>query len=291
MKQSTLLNAPAVLQELPSHQNESKWKPEWRKQPPYPTVNRNPWIAQVVCICSQVRKTTAQEGANKHELLTNPGSTNCILFQNSLCCPAQPRLASLQLARERMRKKTSPFSPFHASMNSVHKQTPRRQIHNHLWGVRVSCTLSSTLGKQTGRECFTISTALFQKHFLYGQGNFPLEDANQNSNIDQSGDEGRNMTVPLRWWKLLPIHCHPPPLIVTDLSTFLKGQLKFLNSAVTDKKSKVLPKNSSEANYFSFCCRLRAIYWGFACSCLKLDLICLSSKCCKCKAISFTGFN
>lgn len=105
MKQSTLLNAPAVLQELPSHQNESKSKPEWRKQPPYPTVNRNPQIAQVVCICSQVRKTTAQEGANKHELLTNPGSTNCILFQNSLCCPAQPRLASLQLARERMRKK------------------------------------------------------------------------------------------------------------------------------------------------------------------------------------------
>lgn len=88
-----------------------------------------------------------------------------------------------------------------------------------------------------------------------------------------------------------PIHCHPPSFTATDLFTFLKGQLKFLNSAVTDKESKVLLKNSSEANYFSFCCRLWAIYWGFACSCLKLDLICLSSKCCKCKAISFTGFN
>lgn len=116
MKQSTLLNAPAALQELPSHQNESKWKPEWRKQPPYPMDSTGS-----ACVCSQVRK----EGANKHELLTNPGSTNCILFQNSLCCPAQPRLASLQLALGRMRKKTSPFSPFHASMNSAHKQTPR----------------------------------------------------------------------------------------------------------------------------------------------------------------------
>lgn len=216
---------------------------------------------------------------------------NCILLQNSLCCPAQPRLASLQLALGRMRKKTSPFSPFHASMNSAHKQTPRRQIHNHLWGFGASCTPSSALGKQTGWERFTISTALCQKHFLYAQGNFPLEDADQSSNTDQSGGEGRNMRVPPWWWKLLPIHCHPPSLIVTDLTTFLMGQLKFLNSAVTDKESKVLLKNSSEANYFSFCCRLRAIYWGFACSCLKLDLICLSSKCCKCKAISFTGFN
>lgn len=140
-----------------------------------------------VSLCSQVRKATAQEGPNKHQLLTNPGSMNCILFQNSLCCPAQPRLAPLQLALGRMRKKTSPFSPFHASMNSAHKQTPRRQIHNHLWGFGASCTLPSTLGKQTGGECFTISTALFQKHFLCTQGNFPLEDANQSSNTDQSG--------------------------------------------------------------------------------------------------------
>lgn len=84
MKQSTLLNAPAALQELPSHQNESKWKPEGRKQPPYPTVNRNPWTAQVVHVCSQVRK----EGANKHKLLTNPGSTNCILFQKQFMLPS-----------------------------------------------------------------------------------------------------------------------------------------------------------------------------------------------------------
>lgn len=214
MKQSTLLNAPAALQELPSHQNESKWKPEWRKQAPYPRVNRNPRTAQVVRVCSQVRK----EGANKHELLTNPGSTNCILFQNSLCSPAQPRLASLQLALRRMRKKTSPFSPFHASMNSAHKQTPRRQIHNHLWGVGASCTLSSTLGKQTGRECFTILTALLQKHFLYAQGNFPLEDANQNSNVDQSGDEGRNTRVSRGGESCSP---HPLPSPTTHCHRFV----------------------------------------------------------------------
>lgn len=130
-----------------------------------------------------------------------------------------------------------------------------------------------------------------QKHFLCARGNFPLEDANQNSTTDQSGDEGQKMRVPLSWRELLPIHCHPPPLTVTDFPTFLKGQLKFLNSAETDEESKVLLKNSTEANYFPFCCRLRAIYWGFACSCLKLDLICLSSECYKCRAISFTGFN
>lgn len=146
-----------------------------------------------------MRKAKAQEGANKHELLTNPGSMNCILFQNSLCRPAQPRLASLQLALGRMRKKTSPFSPFHASLSSAHKQTPGRQIHEHLWGFGASCALSSTLGKQTDRGCFTISAALFQKHFLYARGNFPLEDANQNSNTDQSGGEGRNMRVH-PWW-------------------------------------------------------------------------------------------
>lgn len=99
-----------------------------------------------------MHNTNNQEGANKHSLLTNPGSTNCILFQNSLCCPAQRRLASLQLALERKRKKTSPFCPFHTSMNSVHKQTQLRHIHKHLSGVQASFTLSSTLGKQIGWE-------------------------------------------------------------------------------------------------------------------------------------------
>lgn len=287
MKQSTLLNAPAVLQELPSHWNESKWKADWRKQPPYPTVNRNPWTAQVVCICSQVRK----EGANKHELLTNPGSTNCILFQNSLCCPAQPRLASLQLALGRMRKKTSPFSPFHASMNSAHKQTH---------GGRYT-TISGDLGPVT----------LYLQHWVNKLARNVLPSVLHCSrNISSMHEEISHWKMQIRTGTLIrvgmkagtwgsphggescsPIHCHPPALTVTDFSTFLKGQLKFLNSAVTDKESKVLLKNSSEANYFSFFCRLRAIYWGFTCSCLKLDLICLSSKCCKCKAISFTGFN
>lgn len=117
------------------------------------------------------------------------GSTNCILFQNSLCCPAQLRLASLQLALERKRKKTSPFCPFHASMNSVHKQTQLRRAHSTQQASRpLLLYLRHQVSKLLGKS-------LWSAPYCSKKWNFPGKEwisqwgnADGNNNCNTSGD-------------------------------------------------------------------------------------------------------
>lgn len=117
------------------------------------------------------------------------GSTNCILFQNSLCCPAQLRLASLQLALERKRKKTSPFCPFHASMNSVHKQTQLRRTHSTQQASRpLLLYLRHQVSKLLGKS-------LWSAPYCSKKWNFPSKEwishwgnADGNNNCNISGD-------------------------------------------------------------------------------------------------------
>lgn len=135
------------------------------------------------------------------------GSKNCILFQNSLCCPAQLRLASLQLALERKRKKTSPFCPFHASMNSVHKQTQPRRTHSAQQASRpLLLYLRHQVSKLVGKSLWSAPYCSKKWNFLCKEWISHGGNADGNNSCNSSGD------VSMVWRRAVALH---PELFLT----------------------------------------------------------------------------